>query len=630
MQNSPIEGVGFNELLSIINQNPLLITIINSQSTILYQNKIHIDLSREEVISKPITNFIHQSQLEKLRVLIYKVINEGQQIQTDLIFLEAGESFYYRCLFRPLGRDVNNRKIVIYSTKLDDTNEKASESREITKFQYIVDHSSDGIVVIDKDQNILEVNFTVEKILVLDKEKIIGQNLSDFLHKKEIDDFKSNLSKTMDGEVTLSDKHLIRSDGKEFLVEMKCSKFPNDDILVIIRDASEKEKLEERSQSMQKKMQQVQRLESLGVLAGGIAHEFNNVLTPIIGYSELIMSETEDENPHKSNLRQILNGAHRAKELVEQILVFSRQGELTRTTIEIQLIVKEALKLLRASIPKTIKIVEKIEKCSPILANPSQIHQMIMNMVTNAYQSIGEKSGEISITMKPVQIETDTMIGNKILNAGEYITFIVKDTGKGIEEAVIERIFEPFYTTSIDEIRSGLGLSVVHGIVTNHNGHIDVKSEIGKGTEFVVYFPIEKKKKDKINVQEVQVVDGEKRTIILVDDEKDVLNLFEILLTKKGYSVEKFSSSVEALECFRADPKKFDLIITDQTMPDLTGVELAKKIKEMRADIPIMLLTGYSQQISKDNYEEFGINEFIVKPVLPTEFYEKVNKIFSK
>ncbi len=390
-----------------------------------------------------------------------------------------------------------------------------------------------------------------------------------------------------------------------------------------------KHSMEKRLKENETILRQSQKMEAIGVLAGGIAHDFNNILSPIIGYVEIMMDEIQEDSQYQHYLKEVFDAAMRASELVKQILTFSRQAEKEIKPLQMTVIIKEVLKLIRASIPSTIKIEKKIDNnCSMVMADPTQIHQITMNLITNAFHAMEENGGKLCVELAEVNLSISDL-GNFDLNPGLYICLSVSDTGIGIDKANIDRIFDPYFTTKEIKKGTGLGLSVVHGIVTSYGGNIKVYSEPGKGSIFNVYIPgIEtatgiNEKKDFTQIQ------GGYEHILLVDDEEQISRMEKQLLESLGYQVTIRTSSIDALKVFQSTPDKFDLVITDMTMPNMTGERLAIKIKEIRNEIPVIICTGFSEKISNEKALALGINGFLMKPITKRDLAEKIRKILD-
>lgn len=374
-------------------------------------------------------------------------------------------------------------------------------------------------------------------------------------------------------------------------------------------------RLENEQKQMESRLRQSQKMEAIGTLAGGIAHDFNNILFPILGFSEMIMHDLPDKSPVKNQLQAIHDGALRAKDLVQQILTFSRETEQDYKPLKIQLIIKEVLKLARASLPSTIKIINNIPKeVGMIMADPTQVHQILMNLITNASHSMEENGGELSITLKEI-VQQDDVVPVFGLVPGHYICLTVEDTGTGMDQNTLKRIFEPYFTTKPRGKGTGLGLAVAHGIVKNLHGEIIAQSTVGKGASFSVYLPKIIKNNEDADMKTLSIaqLNGDEK-ILLIDDEKPILNIVGQILSRFGYKVTSHHMSLDALECFKKSPYDFDLVITDMTMPQLTGDKIVTEMKKIRPEIPVILCTGFSEKIANGMVSAVKPDKILMKP----------------
>ncbi|MFC1523732.1 ATP-binding protein [Thermodesulfobacteriota bacterium] len=397
-------------------------------------------------------------------------------------------------------------------------------------------------------------------------------------------------------------------------------------------DMLKKSRAEAEKESLTNQLNQAQKMESIGTLAGGIAHDFNNILAAVIGFTELAQTAAAGQKQMTEYLAEIFNAGNRAKELVRQILTFSRQTTHELKPLQIHLVAKEAMKLLRSSIPSTIEIRENIDaQAGTVLADPTQIHQVLMNLCANAYQAMRETGGLLVVELNRIDIDADDeKVAGLHLATGSYVRLTVSDDGVGIDRSKLEKIFEPYYTTKQKGEGTGLGLALVHGIVKSHGGYISVYSEPGKGTTFQVYLPRVITDVDGATerIDRHQIPTGDER-ILIVDDEEIIVKMEEKMLVSLGYQVNCSTKPEQALETFAAHPENFDLIITDMTMPGMTGAELSQRILAVRPDTPVIMCTGFSELINKDKAESIGIREFIMKPVVRKELAAVVRRVLD-
>ena len=476
----------------------------------------------------------------------------------------------------------------------------------------------DGIVIQDLDSRVVLTNQAAEQFSSGITEDILADRTQQLLQVKTIQDIQLMFDDTRN-------KYLELRSFRRYDVDGQCS-----GVVHVLRDVTEKKLMEQNQNKLQEQLIQAQKMEAIGTLAGGIAHDFNNILSPIIGYTELAMDSLPQGSDEHSMLSEVKDASMRAKELVKQILAFSRKNNQEKKILYLHPIINEALKLLRSSIPTSIEIRQSIDKnCGPVMCDPTQVHQIIMNLCTNAYHSMIKDGGILEVSMGSITLDIEeTQIAGD-LPSGKYIRLIISDTGYGMDKKTMDRIFEPYFTTKTLGEGTGLGLSVVLGIVENHNGRIKVYSEEGKGTTFTVYLP-EIMTQDKVaETKEHKILPSGTEHILIVDDEASIAAIQARMLKKLGYQVTSVTDSIKALERFRDNPEKFDLVITDQTMPHISGSELAKRMLEIKPDIPIILCTGYSSLISKEKSRSLGIRHFLMKPVLMDELAKSVRSILD-
>jgi len=399
--------------------------------------------------------------------------------------------------------------------------------------------------------------------------------------------------------------------------------------LEIARNITDRKQAEEEKRRLESHLQQSQKLESIGTLAGGIAHDFNNILSSIIGYTELALDDAEKGTLLEENLQAVYSAGERARDLVKQILAFARQSNEAKKPTRVDNIAEEALKLIRSAIPTTIEIRKKIESNSLVTGNATQVHQLFMNLCTNAAHAMEDSGGILEVGLVDVEVDAGSPLMQSGLKPGDYIKISVSDTGSGIDQDIIDSIFEPYFTTRGVGEGTGMGLALVYGIVESYSGKITVNSELGKGTTFCIFLPSTKKRGVYQPDKQGELPSGNER-ILLIDDELPIAKMGSQILERLGYHVTVRTSSVEALELFRSKPNDFDLVITDMTMPNLTGDKLAVELMKMRSDIPVILCTGYSKKISDKTASEIGIKGFAYKPVVKVDLAKIVRKVLDE
>jgi signal transduction histidine kinase/ActR/RegA family two-component response regulator len=390
-----------------------------------------------------------------------------------------------------------------------------------------------------------------------------------------------------------------------------------------------RQKFERERAELEKQLFQLQKMETIGTLAGGIAHDFNNILTPILGYTDMALEELPAESNLRFDIEQINNAAHRGKDLVQQVLTFSREVDFANKPIQLQPIISEALNLIKASFPPGIEINQDYDQnIGTVLADPTHIHQIVMNLCTNANHAMMKSGGILNVKLDAVKIDQKNSGKVPKLKKGDYLRLTISDTGHGMDIKTKERIFEPFFTRKEVGSGSGLGLSVVHGIVNNYGGAIEVDSNPGIGTTFRIYLPKysgELTESDKSNRKPLK---GDEH-ILFVDDEPEITFMGKKMLENLGYKVSISSNSVTALEEFKKDPDKYSLLVTDQSMPNITGTELAILMKEIRPKLRVIIITGYADNLSEELLLQNGISEVILKPMILDDFSKVIRRVLD-
>ncbi len=589
-----------------------------TEQEILHQNVLGTILPQTESSGRNLTNMMEDMIQNPSKYLH----NENENIRRD------GKRVWIGWTNKPI-LDANGKVSEILSIGMDISDRKRAEQKlqeSVKRFNLFMDHSP--AVTFIKN---LEGKYVYFSKGYYD---VWGEQAKAWIGKTDEELWSSEIAQ----QYRRNDDVILASDGPlDFIetwetpdgpTEWRTYKFPvrdtSDNLLYlagIAVDITEQRKLAAQ-------VKQAQRMEAIGTLAGGIAHDFNNILAAVLGYAELAQMTAEEKTNIDRYLKEILRAGERAKNLVKQILTFSRQTEQKHKPIQIKPIFKETLKFLRASIPTTIEIRPQIKSDALVMADPTQIHQVIMNLCTNAEHAMREKGGVLEVTLLDVTLGVEFASNYPELKPGEYQELTVRDTGHGIPDHIMNRIYDPFFTTKKTGEGTGMGLAVVHGIVGSHGGAILVTSNPGKGSTFKVYLPVVEMPMDsQIEVKKPLPTGAEH--ILFVDDEPALVNIGKQMLGSLGYDVTGRTGSIEALELFRSHPNRFDLVITDMSMPNMSGDLLAAELIKTRPDIPIILCTGYSAKISEKNARVMGIKTFAHKPIVMRDLAQKVRAVLD-
>ena len=501
----------------------------------------------------------------------------------------------------------------------------------------VLENLPDLVVVKDAENlSFLRVNRMAERYFGKTKDKIIGRSDYDFFPEDEAEFFtrkdKETLATRIQVDIPL--ERIQTPAGRRYLHTKKIPILDNNQepkyLLGISRDITEEISAAQKRKELEDKLQQAQKMESIGTLAGGIAHDFNNILSSVIGYSELAQYKADDPAEVRSLLDGTLKAAERAKLLVRQILTFSRKDEQLRKPIAFADLLEDSVSLLRATLPSTLTTKENITCRGGIMADPIQIHQIIMNLGTNGYQAMSNSTGTLTFSLDEVEFGEADEKPVAEMTPGKYVRFCIEDDGAGMSRETQERMFDPYFTTKDSTSGTGLGLAVVHGIVKSHEGHIGVYSEKGSGTKIDIFLPmIEGDVDDMDDSTYHNNAIGGNESILVIDDEPDITRMMKKYLTLFGYTVRVFAHSPDAFEEFKTNPDNYDLIITDMTMPELTGVELTQKILEIDPEKPIILCTGHSDEIDRDRAAALGIRAYFEKPLAIDELLVTLRELLD-
>jgi PAS domain S-box-containing protein len=537
--------------------------------------------------------------------------------------------------------DSGGRTIGVLATAINITERKEAEM-ELEKahalLRSLIDSVPDLIFFKDHDSTYLGCNKAFAEFAGRDVADIIGKtDYNLFSHKLATFFREKDRQMLSSGQTKRNEEWVDYPDGRHVLLDTLKTPYRTADgtvlgLIGISRDITERKKTEEEKEKLKAQLLQAQKLEAIGTLAGGIAHDFNNILFAILGNADIAEIEITRNHYPTEELKEIKTAGIRARDLVKQILSFARKAKQERMALRPISIIKEVLKLLRSTMPTTIEIRQDLQDPeATIVADPTEIHQLLMNLCTNAGHAMMRKGGVLEVSQRIANVNGE-FAGNNNLRTGPHLLLTISDTGEGMTPEVMEHIFEPFFTTKGKAEGTGMGLAVVHGIVTSLGGAVKVCSEAGRGSSFTIYLPLAGKDPNRAEsvTDNDALPQGRQEHILLVDDDKTITIVLKRMLTNLGYQITTRTDSEEALTIFRAQPEKFALVITDQTMPKMTGAELASKILAIRPGLPIILCTGFSQTVSAEKAKQMGIREYMTKPVMKNELAVAVRRLLDE
>jgi len=513
--------------------------------------------------------------------------------------------------------------------------QKAQDALEKSESIYrtLVDSSVDHIFLLGTDGIYLASNDNVSHLGYQSGRELVGRHFNEVYPEDLAELYHLKFGQVITSKRPITFEHDLKTDEQRIFHHDRLYPIFKGKTLWavggICRDTTEQKIAQKKNEQLVADLQQKQKIESLGTLAGGIAHDFNNILTAVLGYTELSLEGIEKGTPMEEDLKKVLQAGIRAKNLVSQILAYSRKSNEERHPVRIDEMAQEVLKLIRPSLPSSIDIILAAESNAKILGNATQVHQILMNLCSNAAHAMREKGGVLTIGIKDVHLEEEALVRKNDLKKGAYVEIQVSDTGLGIPPEIMDKVFDPYFTTKGLGTGTGMGLSVVLGIVESYGGTIDLESRQNQGTTVHIYIPVIQNGSDSPLLQPSEPLNLGKGRILFIDDEETIVAMNKRILERLGYQVTGFASSLDALECFRRQPDSFDLILTDMTMPGINGEDLALAAMKIRADIPIILCSGYSYTMTTQRAKELGIKAFFMKPVDKRELAQTLGEILK-
>ncbi len=638
------------QLNRIINGSPIPTFVIGKDHRVLYWNKALEEMSRIRFEDIAGTGEHWRAFYGKERPCIADVLVDenfermddwyaGKYIRSRLIdeayeatdfFPDLGSEGKWLRFTAAVIRDSQGGVIGAVETLEDITEQKYAEEL----YRSMANNAQIGVYIVQEGRIVFN-NAHIPRYSGYTNEELSGSRIIEYVHPEDRGRVRQSALSMLKGESSEPYEYRIidREGNVKWLMEVVAAIHfgGKPAVLGSTMDITRRIHMEEEEDKLKTQLIQAQKMEAIGALAGGIAHDFNNILAGIMGYTELYKELVVDRPQVYESMREVLKATKRAKDLVQQILTFSRQTSHEKRPTILVPVVKEVAKFLRASLPTTIEIKTKMNVTSDlIMADPTQIHQVLMNLCTNAGQAMKETGGTLEIGLRDVIIDSDDWSRFPSLDSGSYLELSVRDTGCGIAPENMEKIFEPYFTTKVKGEGTGLGLAVVHGIVKDHGGEIKVYSEVGKGSSFQVLLPLIERREEETEDREELILRGNGERILFIDDEQVLVDLGRELLESLGYKVVAESDPAVALVKFKENRDAFDLVITDKTMPYMTGFDVAKELRQLRADIPVILCSGYQDKSDVEKLSAMNIGSFLTKPVSKKDLADAIRSVLAK
>jgi PAS domain S-box-containing protein len=576
------------------------------------------------------------------RDLVQRTLDRASRERTNFDFehrllMPDGRVRHVRVIGHALRKASGSLEFVGALTDVTDRKQAEEAVQQSEKrFRAMIDYSSDGIVLDAPEKGVIYVSPSTERVLGYTPEELARLSHHDYVHPDHIQRRKAAWAEVIQapGKAVTHEVLVRHKDGSWRWIERTLSNLLHEPsvqaVVVNFRDITMRKNAEAEKERLEIELRQSQKMEAMGTLAGGIAHDFNNILGAILGYGELAQNGTSQGSDMRRYLDNVMQAGGRAKSLVERILAFSRIGMAERRSINVQAVIEEALELLATSLAPGVRLDKRLEAGdAAIVGDATELHQIAMNLCTNALHAM-ENGGVLEVVLDRAELVQDCLLSHGSLTPGVYVRLCVRDTGRGIPSQVLDRMFDPFFTTKVAGEGTGLGLSLVQGIVADSRGAIDVRTAVGHGTTFTIWLPLA----GEATIPTVEVATalprGHGQTVMIVDDEKVLVALAEEMLAALGYEPVGFTSSVAALDAFREAPRSIDIVLTDETMPELVGTDFARELSLLRPDIPIVLMTGYSGAPLHERARALGVREVLRKPLQSKDIAECFGRVLRR